>query len=64
MPGILPRPYYSSRRTRTSRDGTHGFLIACLQREVAARENHGAEGWIRAARFLARKSLEEFGFGK
>jgi len=38
------------------------FLAACLQREVAAREAHGGEGRIRAARFPARKSLEEFGF--
>ncbi len=38
------------------------FLIACLQREVAAREAHGGEGRIRAARFPARKSLEEFDF--
>jgi DNA replication protein DnaC len=38
------------------------FLAACLQREVAARESHGAEGRIRAARFPARKSLEEFDF--
>jgi DNA replication protein DnaC len=38
------------------------FLLACLQREVAARENHGGEGRIRAARFPARKSLEEFDF--
>jgi DNA replication protein DnaC len=36
------------------------FLAACLQREVAAREAHGGEGRIRAARFPARKSLEEF----
>src|ERR1700759_1727234 len=42
---------------------THGeFLAACLQREVAAREAHGGEGRIRAARFPARKSLEEFDF--
>ncbi len=33
---------------------------ACLQREVAARESHGGEGRIRAARFPARKSLEDF----
>ena len=33
------------------------FLVACLQREVAARESHGGEGRIRAARFPARKSL-------
>ncbi|HSO53221.1 MAG TPA: ATP-binding protein, partial [Actinomycetes bacterium] len=38
------------------------FLAACLQREVAAREAHGGEGRIRAARFPARKSLEEFDF--
>ena len=38
------------------------FLAACLQREVAARETHGGEGRIRAARFPARKSLEEFDF--
>jgi DNA replication protein DnaC len=38
------------------------FLVACLQREVAARDAHGGEGRIRAARFPARKSLEEFDF--
>jgi DNA replication protein DnaC len=38
------------------------FLIACLQREVSARESHGGEGRIRTARFPARKSLEDFDF--
>jgi DNA replication protein DnaC len=38
------------------------YLAACLQREVAARESHGGEGRIRAARFPARKSLEEFDY--
>jgi DNA replication protein DnaC len=38
------------------------FLAACLQREVAAREAHGGEGRIRAARFPARKSLEDFDY--
>jgi DNA replication protein DnaC len=38
------------------------FLAACLQRELAAREAHGGEGRIRAARFPARKALEEFDF--
>jgi DNA replication protein DnaC len=38
------------------------FLAACLQREVAARETHGGDGRIRAARFPARKSLEEFDY--
>jgi DNA replication protein DnaC len=38
------------------------YLAACLQREVAAREAHGGDGRIRAARFPARKSLEEFDY--
>ena len=38
------------------------FLVACLQREVSARDSHGGEERIRAARFPARKSLEEFDF--
>src|SRR6266699_1627112 len=39
------------------------FLAACLQREVSARESHGGEGRITAARFPARKSLEDFDYG-
>jgi DNA replication protein DnaC len=38
------------------------FLAACLQREVAARDAHGGEGRIKAARFPARKALEDFDF--
>jgi DNA replication protein DnaC len=38
------------------------YLVACLQREVAAREEHGGEGRIRAARFPARKSVEDFDY--
>jgi DNA replication protein DnaC len=38
------------------------FLAVCVQREVSARESHGGEGRIRAARFPARKSLEEFDY--
>ena len=38
------------------------FLVACLQREVSARDSHGGEGRIRAACFPARKSIEEFDF--
>ena len=46
-----------------SENWTHEeFLVACLQREVSARDSHGGEGRIRAARFPARKSLEEFDF--
>ncbi len=39
------------------------FLVACLQREVSARESHGGEGRIRAAKFPSRKSLEDFDYG-
>ena len=46
-----------------SEDWTHTeFLAACLEREVAARQTNGGEIRIRAARFPARKSLEEFDF--
>jgi DNA replication protein DnaC len=38
------------------------FLSACLEREVAARQSNGGEIRIRAARFPARKTLEEFDF--
>jgi DNA replication protein DnaC len=38
------------------------FLAACLEREVAARQTNGGEIRIRAARFPARKTLEEFDF--
>lgn len=49
-------------RARTESWTHEEFLVACLQREVAARDAHGGEGRIRAARFPARKSLEEFDF--
>jgi DNA replication protein DnaC len=35
------------------------YLAACLQREVAARESHGGEARIRAARLPAIKTIEE-----
>lgn len=38
------------------------FLAACLEREVAARQSNGGEIRIRAARFPARKAIEEFDF--
>src|SRR6202167_4638980 len=51
-----------AQRGRTETWAHEEFLVACLQREVAARDSHGGEGRIRAARFPARKSLEEFDF--
>ena len=38
------------------------FLEAVLSTEVASRESHGGENRIKAARFPARKTLEEFDF--
>jgi DNA replication protein DnaC len=49
-------------RARTENWTHEEYLVACLQREVAARDAHGGEGRIRAARLPARKSLEEFDF--
>jgi DNA replication protein DnaC len=51
-----------AQRARTETWSYEEFLAACLQREVSARESHGGEGRIRAARFPSRKSLEEFDF--
>ena len=34
----------------------------CSGSEVSARDSHGGEGRIKAARFPARKTLEEFDF--
>src|ERR1700756_5234293 len=57
--GAVPR---LAERARAENWSHEEYLVACLQREVAARESHGGEGRIRAARFPARKSLEEFDF--
>ena len=49
---------------RARADGwTHEeFLAACLEREVAARQANGGEIRVRAARFPARKTIDEFDF--
>jgi DNA replication protein DnaC len=49
-------------RARTESWTHEEFLAACLEREVAARQDHGGEGRIRAARFPARKTLEDVDF--
>jgi DNA replication protein DnaC len=49
-------------RARTDNWTHEEFLAACLEREVAARQDHGGEGRIRAARFPARKTIEDFDF--
>ena len=49
-------------RARTEAWSHEEFLVACLQREIAARDAHGGEGRVRAARLPARKSLEDFDY--
>src|SRR3954454_2509557 len=51
-----------AQRARTDNWSHEEFLAACLEREVAARQDHGGEGRIKAARFPARKTLEDFDF--
>jgi DNA replication protein DnaC len=49
-------------RAREEQWSHERFLEAVLSTEVASRESHGGEGRIKAARFPARKTLEEFDF--
>ena len=60
---LAARPAAVERLAERSRaeEWTHAeFLAACLDREVAARQANGGEMRIRAARYPARKTLEEF----
>jgi DNA replication protein DnaC len=49
-------------RAREEQWSYERFAEALLSTEVAARESHGGESRIKAARFPARKTLEEFDF--
>jgi DNA replication protein DnaC len=49
-------------RARSEQWSHEEFLAACLEREVAARQDHGGENRIRSARFPARKTIEDFDF--
>jgi DNA replication protein DnaC len=49
-------------RARSENWSHEEFLAACLEREVAARQSNGGDIRIRAARFPARKTLEDFDF--
>jgi len=49
-------------RARDEQWSFERFAEALLSTEVSARESHGGEGRIKAARFPARKTLEEFDF--
>ena len=60
-PALREVPWLAE-RARAESWSDEEFLPACLQREVPARESHGGEGRIRAARFPARKALEDFDY--
>jgi DNA replication protein DnaC len=49
-------------RARSENWSHEEFLAACLEREVSARQSNGGEIRVRAARFPARKALEDFDF--
>jgi DNA replication protein DnaC len=49
-------------RAREEQWGYERFAEALLSTEVASRDSHGGESRIKAARFPARKTLEEFDF--
>src|SRR2546426_2707600 len=49
-------------RARTEEWSYERFAQALLSTETSARDAHGGESRIRAARFPARKTLEEFDF--
>ncbi len=57
--GAMPK---LAERARGEEWSYERFTEALLATEVSARQSHGGEARIRAARFPARKSLEEFDF--
>ena len=69
---IAPTPFFDDGRIdeasidrlaeRARAEGwTHEeFLAACLEREVASRQDHGGENRVKGARFPARKTIEDF----
>ncbi len=61
-PSLLSAAPRLAERARKDNWTHEEFLAACLEREVASRQSHGGEQRVRAARFPAHKTLEEFDF--
>ena len=61
-PALLEGLERLGERARTEAWSHEAYLAACLEREVTARASHGGEARVRAARFPARKGLDEFDF--
>jgi DNA replication protein DnaC len=61
--GVGPRQHAKLAERARSEDWSYErFAEALLSTEHSSREAHGGEGRIKAARFPARKTLEEFDF--
>ncbi|MGW1729391.1 IS21-like element helper ATPase IstB [Streptomyces sp. NPDC002306] len=58
-PALLDAAERLAERARAESWTHQEYLAACLQREVCARDSHGGEQRIRAARFPAVKTVEE-----
>jgi DNA replication protein DnaC len=61
-PALLEAVARLGERARDEGWSHEEYLAACLEREVTSRASHGGEARVRAARFPARKGLEEFDF--
>ncbi len=61
-PSLAEAAVRLAERARADAWSHEAYLAACLDREVAARPSHGGEARIRAARFPARKTLEDFDY--
>jgi DNA replication protein DnaC len=58
-PALLDAATRLAERARAESWTHTEYLVACLQREVSARDSHGGESRTRAARFPAVKTIEE-----
>src|ERR671914_1021695 len=61
-PALLSSIDRLSKRAREESWSHEEFLAACLERELSARQTHGGDNRIKAARFPAHETLEEFDF--
>lgn len=61
-PALLDASARLAERARDEGWSHEAYLAACLEGEVTARASHGGEARVRAARFPARKGLDEFDF--
>lgn len=61
-PALLSSFERLAERARSDNWTHEEFLASCLEKEVVTRQGHGGENRIKAARFPAYKTLEEFDF--